>query len=321
MKAAQITEYGPVSRIQINEIERPRPGKGQVQIEVRGSSINPADTKIREGKMLSLQFPATLGLDVAGVVTEVGEGVTTLKVGDKVYGQTRITAGGSGAFAEYTAALASTLAKMPRNLNFVEAAAIALTGTSAVQALTERIKLQPGQKILVHGGAGGIGTVAIQIAKHLGAYVATTVSPNDIDYVKKLGADQVIDYKNQKFDDMLKDYDAVFDTVGGETYTRSFKILKRGGVIVSMLMPPEPQLMQQYGVTAIGQFTKVSTEHLNALPKLVEDGVVTVHIEKTYPLEQIREAFEAKERGSVKGKIGIEIRHQPYTALGKSPLA
>ncbi|MBI4318965.1 MAG: NADP-dependent oxidoreductase [Chloroflexi bacterium] len=308
MKAAQIVEYGPASKIQINEIEIPRPSEGQVLVEVYGSSINPADIKMRQGKMMPLQFPVTLGLDLAGVVTDLGKGVTTFNVGDKVYGQAKIGPGGGGAFAQYAIAPAGNLAGMPKNLNFVQAAAIALTGTSAVQALTEHIKLQPGQKILIHGGAGGIGTFAIQIAKHLGAYVATTVSPDDIDFVKKLGADQVIDYKNQRFEDRLRDYDAVFDTVGGETYTRSFKVLKRSGVVVSMLMPPDARLMQQYGVTAIGQFTKVSTERLNTLTKLVEEGVVTVHIDKTFPQERIREAFEAKERGSVRGKIGVDMK-------------
>jgi len=161
---------------------------------------------------------------------------------------------------------------------------------------------------LIHGGAGGIGTIAIQIAKHIGAYVATTATGEGLDYVKQLGADEVIDYKTQQFDELLHDYDAVFDTVGGDTYDRSFKVLKQGGVIASMLAQPNQELMEQYGVTALHQMTKTSTESLNALTKLIEDGVVTIHVDKTYPLEQISEAFEARESGSVRGKIVVTIR-------------
>jgi NADPH:quinone reductase-like Zn-dependent oxidoreductase len=169
------------------------------------------------------------------------------------------------------------------------------------------MKLQPGQKILIHGGAGGIGTMAVQIAKHLGAYVAATATGDGIAYVQSLGADEVIDYKAQNFE-ALHDFDAVFDTVGGATYERSFRVLHRGGVMVSMLEEPDQNLINQYGVIAIHQLTQTTSESLETLTKLIEDGAVTVHVEKAFPLEQVQQAFIALESGSVKGKIAISIR-------------
>ncbi|WXG39487.1 MAG: NADP-dependent oxidoreductase [Candidatus Freyarchaeum deiterrae] len=311
MKAVQIKEYGHIDVIEIKEVDKPRPAKDQVQIEVHASSINPVDWKIREGHLVQMfpaQLPITLGRDLAGVITELGKEVTNTRVGDKVYGQAGVWGGGSGALAEYATTPAGTVAKMPKNLSFTEAAAIVLVGVSAVQTLIEDMKLKRKQKILIHGGAGGIGTIAIQIAKNIGAYVTTTATGNGIEYVKQLGADEVIDYKTQAFDEKVSGYDAVYDTVGGETYTRSFKVLKKGGIIVSMLEPPNANLMKQYGVTAILRMTQITTKRLDVLRKFVEDGVVKVHIEKTYPLSQIKEAFKAKETGDVLGKIAIEIK-------------
>ncbi|WXG39488.1 MAG: NADP-dependent oxidoreductase [Candidatus Freyarchaeum deiterrae] len=311
MKAVRIEKYGNNDVIQIKEIDKPRPAKGQVQIEVRASSINPVDWKVMEGymaQMFQMKLPMTLGLDVAGVVTETSKDVTHIKVGDKVYGQAAVWGGGSGALAEYATTPAGSVAKMPKNLNFAEAAAIVLTGVSAVQALIENMKLKPKQKILIHGGAGGIGTIAIQIAKNIGAYVTTTATGDGIKYVKQLGADEVIDYKTQAFEEKVSNYDAVYDTIGGETYNKSFKVLKKGGIIVSMLMPPDDKLMKQYGVTAIIQMTQVATKFLDELTKLVESKVVKVHVEKTYPLSQIKEAFKAQQSGNVRGKVAVEIK-------------
>jgi NADPH:quinone reductase-like Zn-dependent oxidoreductase len=227
MKAAQINEYGHADVIEVSDIAKPTLGEGQVLVEVHAASINPFDTIVREGHVAQMikSLPVTLGGDIAGVVTEVGSGVTEFAVGDKVYGQANAVAGNSGAFAEFAATAASQVGNMPANLSFVEAGAIPLTGESALQVITGHMKLAPGQKILIHGGAGGIGTVAIQIAKHLGAYVATTATGEGIQYVTDLGADEVIDYASQKFEDSVHDYDAVFDTVGGDTYVRSFGVL------------------------------------------------------------------------------------------------
>jgi alcohol dehydrogenase len=311
MKAAQIFDYGHADVVQVVEIEKPEATAGTVLVEVHASSLNPWDTVVREGWVedrIPLQLPVTLGVDLAGVVSEVGSGVTELAVGDKVYGGAGVPDAGSGALAEYALTKASHVGRMPSNLGFAEAGAAPLAGLSALQALQDRMQLQPGQKILIHGGAGGIGTIAIQIAKHLGAYVTATATGEGLQYVKDLGADEVIDYKTQQFDELLHDYDAVFDTVAGETYARSFKVLKRGGILVSMLTPPNQELMDQYGVTALFQQTSVAPKSLNALTKLIEDGVVTIRVDQTFPLDQIVEAFTARENGTVKGKIAIQIR-------------
>ena len=255
MKAVQINTYGGVEVLEINEnASKPTPAKDQVLVEVHAASITPIDWKIRAGYLKDvapLPFPATLGGDFAGVITEVGEDVTDFKIGEEVYGAAILLNGGSGSFAQSLVSNTASLAHKPKVANFIEAAALPLVGSSAIQALEEHIKLQNSQKILtpvreqgsakrvlIHCGAGGIGHIAIQLAKALGAYVATTVSSEDIEYVKSLGADKVIDYQTQPFEKVLKDFDAVFDTVGGQTTDKSFEVLKKGGIIVSMLGQP-----------------------------------------------------------------------------------
>jgi NADPH:quinone reductase-like Zn-dependent oxidoreductase len=308
MKAAQIREYGSAEVVKIVEIDKPVAGAGQVLIAVKGSSINPFDRFVREGNMkAALSLPVTLGGDVAGDIIAIGTGVSGFAIGDAVYGQANAVAGNSGAFAEFAATKAAQVGRKPANLDYTEAAAIALTGVSAWQVLLQHMALQTGQKILIHGGAGGIGTAAIQIAKHRGAYVATTATGEGLDYVKQLGADQVIDYKAEKFDDVIHDFDAVFDTVAGETYDRSFAVLKPGGIIVSMNAQPNEALASQHNVRAVLQSTKVTTEALGELRQLIESKVVTVHVERTFPLDQIQAAFKAWETGTVKGKIGLTI--------------
>lgn len=308
MKAAQISEFGHADVVKIVDIPQPEVSPDQILVHVHAASINPFDTIVREGALSSLKPPFTLGGDISGIVVEVGEAARTgLIVGDKVYGQANVVAGNSGAFAEFAATKASQLAPMPRSVDFLQAAALPLTGVSALQVITQHIKLQSGQSILIHGGAGGIGTMAIQIAKHLGARVVTTATGQGIEYVKKLGADEVIDYMTQAFDEAEGTYDAVFDTVGGETYERSFKTLKKGGIIVSMTMQPDTELMERYGVTAYAQQTRVSTEDLTALAKLVDEGVVTPHVDEVFPLEQVSGAFAARESGKVKGKVVLQV--------------
>ncbi len=307
MKVAQISKFGGPEVIEIADIEKPKPGKGQVLVKVYASSINPVDYKIRQGMMPDTKFPFTLGSDIAGVITEIGEGVEGFAVGNKVYGQGIVLAGASGAFAEFAAVNANNIAKIPDNIDFNQAAAVVLTGCSAVQALLEHMQLKAGQKVLIHGGAGGIGTMAIQIAKSIGAYVATTATSDGLDFVKKLGADELIDYKTQNFEEVLKDYDAVFDTVGGETYRKSFKVLKNRGIIVSMVAQDEKKLAEQYGVIAISQWTKVNIENLNKLSKFIKKGVVKPYIDKVYAFDKIKEAFEEQEKGEVLGKIVIVI--------------
>lgn len=312
MKAAQIKKYGDSNVIEIVEIEKPKAGKGQVLIKVYASSINPFDIAVRNGfvaNMTDSKLPMIIGSDMSGVITEVGEGIENFNVGNKVYGQGSVLAGATGAFSEFVASPNNLIAKMPKNIDFNQAAAVVLTGVSAVQAILENFELQKNQKILIHGGAGGIGTIAIQIAKHIGSYVATTATGEGIDYVKKLKADQIIDYKKENFEEILSDYDAVFDTVGGSTYEKSFKILKSGGKIVSMIKQ-DKDLSEQYGVKTIYQFTKVNTDNLNKLTKLIEDQVIKVNIDKIYDLDRIKEAFDNKEKGEVLGKIVIEFQQE-----------
>lgn len=313
MKAAIINKYDGPDVIEIVDMEKPKPEPGQVLIKVYASSINPFDIAVIKGfvaKMTDSKLPMIIGLDVAGVVAEVGQGVDNFVVGNKIYGSAAVLAGGTGAFAEFSAIPTKNLAKMPNNLDFNQSAAIVLTGVSAVQALVEHVKLQSGQKVLIHGGAGGIGTIAIQIAKVIGAYVATTATGEGINYVRKLGADYVIDYKNPPaggFEEVISDYDAVFDTVGGEVFEKSFKVLKKGGVIVSMVAKDEKKLAEQHGVTAISQFTQVNTERLNVLADFIENKGVKVHIDKVFSFDRIRDAFEHQEKGGILGKIVIEI--------------
>lgn len=311
MKAAQISEYGHANVIHIVDIPTPTISPKQVLVETHAAALNPFDSKSREGAMrgtLELPFPMTVGGDMAGVVRQVGDEVSDFAVGDKVYGQANAIAGNSGALAEFTAVKARSIAKMPRTADYAAAAAAVLTGVSAIQALEEHLHLQSGQKILIHGGAGGIGTMAIQLAKHLGAHVVTTATGDGLAYAAELGADEVIDYKNQHFEEQLHDFDAVFDTVGGETYQRSFQVLKQGGIIVSMVEDANQELMEQYRVTAIHQMSHGGTEILNRLTKLIDERVIFVHIDQTFTLDQVVQAFETLEGGGVKGKVVVEIR-------------
>lgn len=311
MKAVQIKSYGGSEVLEINDVAKPTVGKGQLLVKVYAASINPVDWKLRAGylqKWMPVKFPATLGGDFAGVVNDVGEGVPEFKTGDQIYGSSIILGGGSGAFAQFTVANTANICLKPKSVNFEEAAALPLVGVSAIQALEEHIKLKSGDKILIHGGAGGIGHVAIQLAKALGAYVATTVGTNDIQFVKNLGTDEVIDYKKQSFVEIHKNYDAVFDTVGGGTTDKSFQVLKRRGIIVSMMGQPNADLTKKYEVTAIGQGTNINTTSLTRLTELVDSGKIKVNIAKIFPLEQIKEAFDYQQNYSPRGKVVLKIR-------------
>lgn len=310
MKAAQISEYGDSSVIHIINTDKPTVGKGQVLVGVHASSINPFDTIVRSGymkEMIPLSLPITLGGDISGVVVEIGEGVTDVEVGDKVFGQANVVSGNSGAFAEFAVTSAEQIYYMPRNLDFNQAASLPLVGASALEALTEYIAIKPGQKIFINGGSGGIGSIAIQIAKNIGAFVATTATSEGLGIVKKLGADQIIDYKSQNFVEVLQDFDAIFDTVGGDGFNDSFSILNPGGVAVTMAAQPNEAKAKERGITAIAQMTSINKAVLKDLNQLVEHGIVKPQIDRVFPLSQIREAFEYKESGKVTGKIVISI--------------
>jgi alcohol dehydrogenase len=312
LRAAQISKYGGSEVVEVNKnAPKPTVPVGRVLVDVYAAGVNPVDWKVREGymsKMAPLKFPATLGGDFSGIVETAGAGVSGFTKGDEVYGRDGLPGSGSGSFADFISVEAKVTSRKPKNVNHIEAAALPLTGISALQALTEHMGLSKGKKILIHGGAGGIGTMAIQLAKHLGAYVATTASEKDIQYVKELGADEAMDYRRQSFEDLMHDYDAVYDTVGGETYTKSYRVLKKGGVIVSMLEQPNSELMKRYGVKAVGQFTQATSERLNKLTELVEKGAIKVHVDRVFPLEQAREALDYQQQAKARGKIVIRIK-------------
>jgi alcohol dehydrogenase len=311
MKAAQITGYGGKEVFEITEnAEKPVIGEGQVLVEVSAAGVNPFDNTVLAGNargMAELEFPAVLGGDFAGTVAELSEGVVGFEVGQKVYGQASPLSG-HGSFAEFTPVKASQLAGLPINLDFVSAAALPLTSASAYQALVEHIGLQPDQRILIHGGAGGIGSMAIQIARNIGAYIATTARTDEADYVKGLGADEVIDYQTQDFSEILKDYDAVYDTVGGETTAKSYTILKPGGALVSMLSQPDEELVEKYEIKFTAQFTRVTTEKLSKIAELVTAGKLHVNVDKVFPLNQAGEALEYLKTGHPRGKVVIQVK-------------
>jgi alcohol dehydrogenase len=314
MKSAQIKKYGSSEVIEINQsTPEPTVSSGKVLVTIKAAGVNPVDWKIREGgfqQMIPLQFPSTLGMDFSGIIKQIGQGVSPseFKQGDEVYGQAGVVSGGSGAFAEMALANTESIAYKPNKLTHVEAAALPLVGVSAWRALMENIGLSKGQRILIHGGAGGIGSIAIQLAKNLGAHVATTVSANDKEFVQELGADKVIDYKSQNFEDMLHDYDAVFDTVGGETYRRSFKVLKKGrGIIVSMLEQPNTELMDQYDIKAIFQFTQADRERLTKLAQWVDQNNIRINVEKTFLLDEAGKALDYQKDVHPRGKVVLAV--------------
>lgn len=311
MKAAQIHGYGEREVVAVTDAApKPQAGPGQVLVEVHAAAVNPFDLTVREGRarqMAELDFPATLGGDFAGIVSQTGEGVEGFEQGDRVYGQAGALSG-QGSFAEYTPVKASQTARMPARLDFTQAAALPLAGVSAYQALVNHIGLQEGQRLLIHGGAGGIGSLAIQIARHLGAYVAVTASAKDAAFVKELGADEVIDYQTQDFTQVIKDYDAAFDTVGGETNRKSYGVLKPGGILVSMAAQPDEALAEQHRIKYVAQFTRTTSERLAKVAELADEGVLKPVIDKVFPLEQAAEALEYQKNGRPKGKIVIIIK-------------
>lgn len=310
MKAAQINNYGDPSEIEIHDTDKPAVDAEHLLVEVHAASLNPWDTFVRSGNakdFLPLKLPVTLGGDIAGIVAEVGENVTGFAAGDRVFGGAGVP-GGSGALAEFAAVKPGQIAKLPESLTFEEGAASVLTGISALQALKDHLNLQSGQRILIHGGAGGIGSLAVQLAKHLGAYVAATAGTEDVGFVHSLGADEVVDFKTQNFEDVLHDFDAVFDTVGGTTFEKSFRVMKRGGGIVSMIAQDEKNLAGQYGVRAVLQNTSATTEKLDGLAMLLTEHVLSVRIGKVFTLDNTRDAFIARESGSTAGKVVISIK-------------
>jgi 2-desacetyl-2-hydroxyethyl bacteriochlorophyllide A dehydrogenase len=307
MKAAVIKDYG--KQVEISEIPIPELSADSVMIEVHAASINPFDIILKAGymkEMMPISFPYIMGYDVSGVVTEVGRNVSKFKIGDAVYA--RPNQMDAGSIAEYNIVKEDDLAFKPFKLSHEEAASIPLAGLAAFQALAVKGNLQKGQKVLIHAGSGGVGSLAIQIAKHLGAEVAVTTSRSNFEMVKNLGADVVIDYKTQKFEEELSDYDLVLDTMGGEIMNNSFKILKKGGSILSFKSQDTDELAKKYEVNFEMFFMWPSGEMLSHLTQLLNEGVVKPIIDRSYSFEQVQEAYDYLQRGHAKGKVVIRIK-------------
>ncbi len=307
MKAAVVTEYG--KPIEIAEVDKPSVKDDSVIVEIHAASINPIDYIIRDGHMkgmLPYELPWTIGYDLSGVVTEVGSDVSTLNVGDEVFG--RADGMQAGTLAEFAVIKASDLAIKPPSITHAEAASIPLAGLTAWQALTVHGDLQAGQKILIHAGSGGVGTLAIQLAKSLGAFVATTTSESNKQLVTDLGADLVIDYKTQKFEDEISDYDMVFDMMGGDTLKRSFAVVKDGGTIVSIKGDAPDDMAEKTNISFAQFFMNPSGEQLTKLADMISAGTLRAVIDETFPLDQVNAAYDKLEDGHASGKIAIAVR-------------
>jgi len=332
MRAMVIDRYGKVP-MRLAKMPTPEIGEYEVLAEIHAASINPIDFKIRDGKvklLVKYKMPLILGNDFSGVVAKVGAKVTRFKVGDEIYARPRKSK--IGTFAEYIAIHEDDIALKPTNLSFEEAASIPLVGLTSYQALTDIMQLQKGQKILIQAGAGGVGTFAIQLAKLMGATVATTASVAGVNLVKSLGADEIINYKTEKFEEILQNYDAVFDTLGGKTLEKSFDIMKDGGKIVSVSGVPNARFGKEYGsgffktllfsaastkLTALEKkhnvqytflFMKPSGEQLRTIANLIETDKIKPIIDRVFPFEDAQKAMEYAESGRAKGKIILKIR-------------
>jgi alcohol dehydrogenase len=334
MKASIIRKYGGNEVVEyVEDFPKPELGNDEILIEMRAASVNPIDWKVMRGDtkiMFDYKMPHILGNDGTGVVIQIGANVNKFQVGNEVYfrpGKKKIV----GSFAEYCSVKQDEAALKPKNLSFEEAAGIPLAGLTSWQALFELGNLQRGQKVLIHAGSGGVGSIAIQLAKTVGAEVATTTSTANIDLVKSLGADVVIDYKKENFQDKLSGYDLVFDTLGGKTRDESYKVLKPGGILVSVFGVPTPDVAEEYGLNFIVKslffllnlsnssrakkfkvnykylLMHASGDQLEAITKLIEEKKVRPVVDKIFPLKDVKEAFAYQQTGRAKGKIIIKI--------------
>ena len=330
MKALAIRRYK--APMEMMELPRPEPGPGELLVRVRAASVNPLDYKIRDGAvkvLLPFSFPLILGTDLAGDVEAIGPGVTRFKLGDAVY--SRLDNDRIGAFAEYALVRESAAARKPARLDYAQAASLPLVGLTAWQALIESARLRAGQKVLIHAGSGGVGTVAIQLAKHLGALVTTTAGARNHSLVKSLGADVAIDYRTTRFEAVAEDQDVVLDTQGGDTLLRSFEVVKPGGVVVTIGGRPDGKFARAWGLSLplvwilrflnrkVDRqakeksvrfqylFMHASGEQLERIGALVDQGVINPILDKTFPLEAAANAISYVESGRAVGKVVIRV--------------
>jgi NADPH2:quinone reductase len=316
MKAVALEAYGGPEQLKLMDLPVPVPGEDEVLIELACTSVNPVDWKIREGQLKDRMpniFPIIPGWDAAGTVREVGRNVTRFKGGERVFAYCRKPTIQWGTYAEYVTMDARHVALMPKNLSFAEAAAIPLVGLTGWQSIFDSACLDRGKTVLIHAGAGGVGGMAIQLARHVGASVYATASRRNHDYVRALGAAHVIDYTTENFVDAIRQLepdgvDVVLDTVGAEVYRASFAALKRGGFIVSIREKPDEQLNAQFGVRSGYVFVRPDGEELGAIAYLIEEGAVHPPEIEEMRLEDAAAAQEKSRAGHVRGKIVLRIR-------------
>lgn len=328
MKAFIVDSYG-TDGLRAADVPQPTVGHRDVLVQVRAASINPLDKMVRNGefkRLLKYRPPFILGHDVAGVVTEVGADVRAFAVGDEVYARPRDLR--IGTFAEFLAIDADDVALKPRSLSFDEAGAVPLVALAAWQTLVDLAHVEPGQKVLVHAGAGGLGSTVIQVAKHLGAYVATTARTSDLERVRALGADEVIDFTERDFAEVLSGYDVVLDSLGGTNLEKSLTVLRRGGLAISVVGPPDPSFAAQLGQPILAPvmallsrkvrkraeqlgvrysffFMRANGAQLEGLAALYDNGTLRPVLDRTFPFEETLEAMAYVEQGQANGKIVV----------------
>ena len=330
MRAYVVAEYK--GAMQSREVAAPTVGDRDVLVEIHAAGVNLLDAKIRDGEfklVLPYKAPFILGHDLAGVVTSVGSQVTRFSVGDEVYGRARD--GRVGTFAERIAVHEDDLASTPSTISMAEAASVPLVALTAWQALVERADVRPGQKVLVHAGSGGVGTIAIQLAKHLGAHVATTAGTANVTWVQRLGADVVVDYRRDDFETILRDYDVVLDSLGGETLEKSFRVLKPGGLAIGIAGPPDLAFAREINAHPIVRlatmllsartklrarrrhvryaflFMRASGEQLRAIAALVDAGAIRPVVDRVFPFGFTKEAMAYVASGRAKGKVVVTM--------------
>ncbi len=338
MRALVFKRYGGADQIAFADIPRPRPGPDEILVRVHAAGLNPIDCMVPKGAfkpILRFQLPATLGSDLAGVVVEVGNRVTRFKPGDAVFAS--IFDLGTGALAEFALVPENAGALKPADLDFVQAASIPMVGLTSWQALKARAHLKPGQKVFIPAGAGGIGTFAIQLAKYLGAKVGTTTSTGNVELVRSLGADEVIDYKKQEFEGVLRDYDAVLGTVRGDALEKSLRILRPKSTVVSLIGPPDAAFARARGMNFVMVFVfglmsrkiiraanKRGVEYsflfvhpdgrqLAEIGELLGTGRIRPVIDRVFPFEQAKDALAYLEKGRAKGKVVVKLKNVEET--------
>jgi NADPH:quinone reductase-like Zn-dependent oxidoreductase len=303
--AIQVHQYGDASQLKLERVPRPQPQEGEVLVRVYAAGVNPVDWKIRAGFMkdfMPAKFPYVPGSDVAGVVEKVGPGVSAFQPGQEVFGRSL-----RGSYAEYALADATALAPKPAALGFDAAAAIPVGATTAWQALFDHGNLQPGQRVLILGGAGGVGNFAVQFARWKGAHVISTTSTGNVDFVRALGAETVIDYTRARVADEVRDVDLLFDTVGGEAINDAWPALKRGSTLVAIAGQPDEAKARASGARVERFSAQVSSELLRTFARLIEEGAVKVTLAATFPLSEAGNAHELSRTGHGRGRIILRV--------------